>query len=82
MVYSGVKATKVYTCHHPYWVMSPRKLDLIHHLILLLDTFVIRRADVVVALNPKCQQRFIETCRVNKERVPVIATGVATDIIA
>jgi glycosyltransferase involved in cell wall biosynthesis len=82
LAYSRVKTKIVYTCHHPYWVMIQGRLDLLHAVLLLLDCLLIRRADAVIALNPRCHERFVKTCHVARDKVPVIPSGVDTNAFA
>lgn len=82
IAYGHLNSKIVYTSHHPYWVMSQCKLDLMHGILLLLDCLLIRRVDTVIALRPACQERFVKTCCLPRNKAPVVPAGVDVTVFA
>jgi glycosyltransferase involved in cell wall biosynthesis len=69
----------VYTCHLGEWELSGRKLSLFERVHLLLDPYLMRRVNRVIALNNSAKESFVSKSKINADKIVVVHNGVDTD---
>jgi glycosyltransferase involved in cell wall biosynthesis len=68
-----------YTCHLGQWEMAQRGLPPFERIHLMIDAYVMRRVNIVIALNATARESFISLGRVKEDKIVVLPNGVDTD---
>jgi len=70
----------VYTAHNPYLLAQPGRVNRLKH--LLLEGWVLRRVDRVLAQTRTVASELVRRFRVNPERVSQVFAGIDTEMIS
>lgn len=70
----------VFTSHLPTWLNARGRLGLMHRGYIMMEAFVMRRANRVVALNEPMLANIVSVGRVKREKTVVSRIGVNTDL--
>ena len=71
-----------YTCHLSQWAFAKGGLHLSERIHLLLDAYLMRRVQKVIALNDAAKESFISLGRVKGDNIIVLPNGVDTDLFS
>lgn len=71
-----------YTCHLSQWAFAKSGLHLSERMHLLLDAYLMRRVQKIIALNDAAKESFTSLGRVKRDNIIVLSNGVDTDFFS
>ena len=72
----------IYTSHNPSWTVPDKELSFFNILIEKIESFVMRRSDVVVAVSNTMKEGFIKKAKLSRTKIKVIYNFVDTKIFS
>ena len=69
-----LRARFVYTCHNPLW--PEENVHLGERFVRLIESFAMKKADAVIALNETMKRVLVEKAGVNRDKIFVVPNGV------
>lgn len=75
----GLRKKMIYTCHIGQWTLGKSELNTFERVHLLVDSFLMKRVNKVVALNNTAKERLLSKGKINADNITVVPNGVDTD---
>ncbi|MEM0240946.1 MAG: glycosyltransferase family 4 protein [Candidatus Nezhaarchaeales archaeon] len=69
-----LRARFVYTCHNPLW--PEENVHLGERLVRLIESYAMKKANAVIALNETMRRALVEKASVNQDKIFVVPNGV------